>query len=71
MVELLGIEHVAIGTDMDGNYRPVMTTYTQYADLETGLRDRGFDAPALAAVLGDNLRRLWNAAEAAARPPDP
>ena len=66
MVELLGIEHVAIGTDMDGNYRPVMTTYTQYADLETGLRDRGFDAPALAAVLGGNLRRLWHEVEAAA-----
>jgi microsomal dipeptidase-like Zn-dependent dipeptidase len=43
-----------------------MTTYTQYADLETGLRDRGFDAPALAAVLGGNLRRLWHEVEAAA-----
>jgi membrane dipeptidase len=70
MVELLGVDHVAIGTDMDGNYRPVMTRYAQYVDLEAGLRDRGFDAPVLAAVLGDNLRHLWNAVEAAARPPD-
>ena len=41
MVELLGIEHVGIGTDMDGNYQPVMTAYDQFAAIEGGLEVRG------------------------------
>ena len=38
--------HVAIGTDMDGNYQPVLTSYHQLADLAGLLRDRGCRRPA-------------------------
>ena len=32
---------MAIGTDLDGNYRPVLTSYDQLDDLAGLLRDRG------------------------------
>ena len=36
LAEAAGPDHVAIGTDLDGNYRPVLTSYDQLDDL-TGL----------------------------------
>ena len=37
-------DHVAIGTDLDGNYSPVLTSYDQLDDLARLLRDRGLPA---------------------------
>jgi membrane dipeptidase len=45
---------VAIGTDLDGNYRPVLTSYAQLADLGGLLRDRGLPADHIRQVLGGN-----------------
>ena len=66
MVELLGIEHVAIGTDMDGNYQPVMTRYDQFAEIESGLAARGLGDDELGLLLGGNCLRLLRAVEEAA-----
>ncbi len=66
MVELLGIEHVAIGTDMDGNYKPVMTRYEQFVEIEAGLRSRGVNEDDLGRLLGGNFMRLLRAVEEAA-----
>ena len=41
LAEAVGPGHVAIGTDLDGNYRPVLTSYDQFDDLTGLLRDRG------------------------------
>jgi membrane dipeptidase len=59
MVELLGAAHVGIGTDMDGNYRPVMTRFEQFDDLETGLGERGLSDDAIDLVLGGSFVRLF------------
>jgi membrane dipeptidase len=59
LVDLLGIASVAMGTDMDGNYKPVMTRYAQYPDLATGLRERGLDAGEVDDLLGGNFQRLF------------
>lgn len=59
MVDLLGAEHVGIGTDMDGNYRPVMTRYEQFDDLETGLAGRGLSEDDVDLVLGGSFVRLF------------
>lgn len=59
MVGLLGAEHVGIGTDMDGNYEPVMTTYEQYDELEAGLGARGFSNADIDLVLGGSFVRLF------------
>jgi membrane dipeptidase len=59
MVELLGAEHVSIGTDMDGNYQPVMTSYREMPSLAAGLREHGLGEPETALVIGENFLRLF------------
>ena len=49
-----GLDHVAIGTDLDGNYRPVLTSYDQIDDLTGLLRDRGLPTPRVQQILGGN-----------------
>jgi membrane dipeptidase len=63
LTEVAGPGHVAIGTDLDGNYRPVLTSYDQLPDLAALLRDRGLPATGIQQVLGRNaadlLHRIW------------
>jgi membrane dipeptidase len=66
MVELLGAEHVGIGTDMDGNYQPVMTAYDQFAAIEGGLEVRGLGEEERGLLLGRNLLRLLREVEVGA-----
>jgi microsomal dipeptidase-like Zn-dependent dipeptidase len=60
LTEVAGPGHVAIGTDMDGNYRPVLTSYHQLADLAGLLRDRGLPAAHIRQVLGGTGADLLN-----------
>ena len=61
LVDLVGIDHVGIGTDLDGNYRPVLTRYEQFHDVATGLQQRGLTAVEADQVLGGNALRLLRA----------
>ncbi len=70
MVDLLGAEHVGIGTDMDGNYRPVMTRFEQFDDLEAGLAARGLSEDDVTLVLGGSFVRLFERVVEAAAPVD-
>ena len=54
LAELIGVEHVAIGTDMDANYKPVMTDYHGFAAIEAGLLARGFAQDEADRILGGN-----------------
>lgn len=58
MIDLLGAEHVAIGTDMAANYRPVMSNHRQAVDLAAAMIARGAGAAVTGEVLGGNLVRL-------------
>lgn len=58
LADLVGTGHVAIGTDLDANYRPVLTGYGQFADLPGLLADRGFTGAETAGVLGGNALAL-------------
>jgi membrane dipeptidase len=58
LIEVAGPDGVAIGTDLDGNYRPVLTSYAQLADLGGLLRDRGLPADHIRQVLGGNAARF-------------
>ena len=58
LTEVAGPGHVAIGTDLDGNYRPVLTSYHQLADLAGLLRDRGLPAAQVRQILGGNATEL-------------
>lgn len=61
LVELIGVEHVAIGSDLDANYRPVLTEYSQFNDVASLLTGRGFASAEVDAVLGGNVVQLFAA----------
>jgi len=58
LVDAVGVEHVAVGTDMDANYRPVLTAYEQFASLEDALEVRGLAMPEIDRILGGNAIEL-------------
>jgi membrane dipeptidase len=58
LAEAAGPDHVAIGTDLDGNYRPVLTSYDQFDDLVGLLRDRGLPPDRVHQILGGNAMKL-------------
>jgi len=58
LAEAAGSGHVALGTDLDGNYRPVLTTYDQLDDLAGLLRDRGLPPDRIQQILGGNALDL-------------
>ena len=61
LVELLGVDHVAIGTDLDANYQPVMTSHGQFATLADALAARGLTVIEVDQVLGANVVELYRA----------
>ena len=54
LADLVGVDHVAIGTDMDANYRPVLTSYADFARLPQVLADRGISAAETDKILRAN-----------------
>ncbi len=58
LAEAAGPDHVALGTDLDGNYRPVLTSYDQFDDLVGLLRDRGLPPARIQQILGGNALEL-------------
>ena len=58
LTEAAGPDHVALGTDLDGNYRPVLTSYNQLGDLTSLLQDRGLPSAHVHQILGGNALTL-------------
>lgn len=69
LVNVAGAEHVAIGTDMDGNYKPVLDDYTDFPLLAAGLLFRGLSERDTAGILGGNFLRLFDEVSAAGPSP--
>jgi len=63
MVDTVGVDHVAIGTDMAGvNPRVVLfTDWTEWPSIPAALLDRGFAREDVAKIMGGNMRRLLEA----------
>ena len=64
LIEQVGIDHVCLGSDMDGNYQPVFDDYRRLPDLVALLMRKGMSESELAAFLGGNFLRVWSANEA-------
>jgi membrane dipeptidase len=64
LVEKLGVDHVALGTDMDANYKPVMDNYRQLPLLVSELLRRGMGEPAVTAFLSGNFLRVFTTVRA-------
>jgi membrane dipeptidase len=58
LADLVGVEHVGIGTDMDANYRPVLRCYADFATLPQLLARRGMSDTETGKVLGANALAL-------------
>lgn len=70
VVELIGIEHVGIGSDYDGvgDSLPVgLKDVSTYPNLVQGLLDRGYSDADIKKILGENLLRVWRQAESYAK----
>ena len=64
LVEKFGPEYVALGTDMDANYKPVMDNYRQLPLLVSELLRRGMGEAEVSAFLGGNFLRVFTAVRA-------
>ena len=58
LVEAVGVEHVAVGTDMDANYRPVLTRYEEFPRIADELLARGASVDDIESIMGANFLRL-------------
>ena len=58
LAEAAGPDHVALGTDLDGNYRPVLTGYGQLAQLTGLLAARGLPTAHIHQILSGNALKL-------------
>jgi membrane dipeptidase len=70
VVELVGIEHVGIGSDFDGVGDTLPTgikDVSQYPNLIDGLLTRGYSEADIGKILGGNVMRVWRQAEDFAR----
>jgi membrane dipeptidase len=61
LVDAVGADHVAIGTDMDANYMPVFTSYREWPLLPAALLARGLAEQEVAKILGGNFLRVLRA----------
>ncbi|RME16795.1 MAG: hypothetical protein D6801_04785 [Alphaproteobacteria bacterium] len=60
LLEVVGEDHVAMGSDMDANYKPVLETYRKFPLVVGALQRRGHDAAQLAKVMGGNVLRVMD-----------
>jgi membrane dipeptidase len=58
LVDAVGVDHVGLGTDMDGNFQPVFSTYRQLLDWIAALRAKGLSEDDAAKIAGGNAFRL-------------
>jgi membrane dipeptidase len=58
MIDLVGVDHVGLGTDMDSNYKPVFDSYTQLPDWTAALLAEGLSESEVSQVVGGNAMRV-------------
>lgn len=58
LVDAAGVDHVGLGTDMDGNFKPVFGSYTQLPDWAAALQKKGLSREEVAKVMGGNMKRV-------------
>ncbi len=67
VIELVGVEHVGIGSDFDGvgDSLPLgMKDVSNYPNLIEELLQLEYSIEDIAAIMGGNLMRVWRAVEA-------
>ena len=54
----MGVDHVGLGTDMDGNLQPVFADYSRLGAWAAALQQRGLTRADADKVLGGNMLRV-------------
>jgi len=65
LVDVVGVDHVSLGTDMDANYLPVFTNYRQMPYIPALLKRNGMTGDEIAKILGGNFMRIFGEVTAA------
>jgi membrane dipeptidase len=70
LVDAVGIDHVGIGTDMDGIApgSAIFTSYARWPSLAAALVDHGYRLEEAAKILGGNAQRVFQRVAASAAP---
>jgi membrane dipeptidase len=58
LVDAVGVDHVGLGTDMDGNFQPVFSSYRQLPDWIAALRAKGLSERDVGKITGGNALRV-------------
>ena len=61
LVDAVGVDHVAIGTDMDANFKPVFRSYRDWGLIPAALLARGLREDEAAKITGANFLRVFKA----------
>jgi membrane dipeptidase len=59
LVDTVGIDHAAIGTDMDANFKPVLRSYRDWSLIPAALLARGMHDEDVAKIMGGNFLRVF------------
>jgi membrane dipeptidase len=59
LVDAVGIDHAAIGTDMDANFKPVLRSYRDWSLIPAALLARGMHDEEVAKIMGGNFLRVF------------
>jgi membrane dipeptidase len=59
LVDTVGIDHAAIGTDMDANFKPVLRSYRDWGLIPAALLARGMHDEDVAKIMGGNFLRVF------------
>jgi membrane dipeptidase len=60
LVDTVGVDHAAIGTDMDANFKPVLRSYRDWSLIPAALLARGMHDEEVAKIMGGNFLRVLN-----------
>ena len=58
LIDLVGVDHVGLGTDMNGSYRPVFESYLQLPDWTAALLANGLSESDVSKLIGGNAVRV-------------
>jgi membrane dipeptidase len=58
LVDAVGVDHIGLGTDMDGNSQPVFSSYRQLPNWISPLRAKGLSEADVAKIAGGNALRV-------------
>jgi membrane dipeptidase len=58
LIDTVGVDHVGLGTDMDGNLEPVFADYHKLGTWGAALQQRGLSRDEVDKVLGGNMLRV-------------